>query len=114
VFDGQPKEIVVYQTSDGAEPFTEWLRGLRDRDTQTRLRARLNRLETQGNPGDYKAVGSGVYELRADHGPGYRLYCAFAGQQIILLLCGGDKSTQQRDIERAQKFWLDYQKREKR
>lgn len=113
MFDGQPKEVIVYETSSGTEPFTEWLRALRDREAQTRIRARLNRLETQGNLGDYKSVGTGIYELRIDHGPGYRVYCAFAGQRVVLLLCGGDKSTQQRDVERAQEFWLDYQRRNK-
>lgn len=111
MFDGQPKELITYQTADGAEPFTEWLRALRDKEGRTRIRARLNRLELNGNPGDYKAVGTNLYELSIDCGPGYRIYCAFAGRQVILLLCGGDKSSQPRDIERAEKFWLDHQQR---
>ena len=86
MFDGQPKEIIVYTTNEGAEPFTVWLRGLRDAEGRKRIRVRLARLMAQGHPGDYKTVGQGVYELRVDTGPGYRLYCAFAGAQIVLLL----------------------------
>lgn len=62
--------------------------------------ARIDRLAA-GNPGDIKPVGGGISELRIDHGPGYRVYYRQDGQRLILLLCGGDKSTQQRDIERA-------------
>lgn len=111
MFDGQPKEILVYATSDGAEPFTKWLGKLRDARARARIAARLDRLREQGNPGDYKEVG-GVYEMRIDYGPGYRLYLAFAGQQVIILLCGGDKSTQDADIKRALKYWQDHQERE--
>lgn len=64
-----------------------------------------------GNPGDSKAVGEGVFELRIDHGPGYRVYFARADDVLILLLCGGDKSTQSRDIRQAIGYWQDYKKR---
>ena len=110
MFDGQPKQIIIYETAAGARPLEEWMTTLRDAETVARLAARIDRLE-QGNPGDYKSVGAGVYELRIDYGPGFRLYLAFAEQQIILLLCGGDKSTQVRDIQRAQKYWQDHQQR---
>mgnify|MGYP006921314998 CR=1 FL=1 len=111
MFDGQPKEIIAYATSDGAEPFTKWLGKLRDAKARARIATRLDRLRGQGNPGDYKEVG-GVYELRIDYGPGYRLYLAFVGQQVMVLLCGGDKSTQDADIKRALKYLEDYQERE--
>jgi putative addiction module killer protein len=111
MFDGQPKEVVFYQTSDGAIPCQDWLEDLPDHRTQARIQKRLIRLQT-GNPGDYKSVGAGVYELRIDFGPGFRIYFAFAGKQLVLLLCGGNKSTQATDIESAHEYWQDYQKRE--
>lgn len=80
--------------------FDRWLRSLRDRRAAGRVMARIDRL-VAGNPGDVKPVGGGISELRIDHGPGYRVYYRQDGQRLILLLCGGAKSTQQRDIERA-------------
>lgn len=88
--------IQVRQT----ETFRSWLADLRDRRAVARIAARIDRLKL-GNPGDVKSVGDGVSELRIDYGPGYRLYFKRVGQEIVLLLCGGDKSTQERDIERA-------------
>ncbi len=110
MFDGQSKEIVFYETADGRRPFDEWHRQLRDRQARAVVANRLQRLE-RGTPGDFKMAGSGVYELRIDFGPGYRLYCAFAGQHIVLLLCGGDKATQSSDIKEARAYWEDYQQR---
>ena len=69
--------------------------------------ARLSRLE-QGNEGDWKSVGEGVRELRIPHGPGYRVYYAWDGKAVVLLLVGGDKATQQNDIETAKEFWSEY------
>jgi len=66
----------------------------------------------QGNLGDSRFVGHGVFELRIDYGPGYRVYFASTGTRMILLLCGGDKKTQDRDIQQAQRFWVDFQQRE--
>lgn len=96
-----------YQSADGKRPFTEWLAGLDDRQVRTRIEARLARVAA-GNLGDVETVGGGVMELRIDWGPGYRVYFARLGQVIVLLLCGGDKRTQQRDIERAQTYFEDY------
>ena len=112
MFDGQPKEVIIYETADSAQPFHEWREALRDAQALARINQRVNRL-MQGNPGDYKTVGEGVYELRIDYGPGYRLYFAFAGRQIVLLLCGGAKSTQAADIKQAKKYWQDYETRVK-
>lgn len=100
-------------TPDGRVPFREWLSDLRDVGAQARIRVRLNRVRL-GNLGDAKSVGGGVSELRVDHGPGYRVYFARSGNTIVLLLCGGDKSTQQRDIGTAWAYWLDYQRRTRR
>ncbi len=83
------------------EEYSAWFAQLRDRVAQIRITARLKRVE-QGNPGDAKALGGGVCELRIDHGPGYRLYFTRRGLEVIVLLCGSDKSTQARDIEAAQ------------
>jgi len=112
MFDGQPKRVLFYETLDGACPFNEWLNSLRDREARKRVIKRIARLRG-GNPGDYKAVDEGVYELRIDYGPGYRLYVALAGEQLVVLLCGGDKTTQQRDIDQAHAAWHEYQKRAK-
>lgn len=83
--------------------FAKWLDRLKDRRGRARILARLDRL-TLGNLGDVKPVGSGVSELRVAHGPGYRLYLVQRGTVLIILLCGGDKSTQRRDIARAKRM----------
>lgn len=103
-------EIRQYQTADGRTPFTDWLDRLRDGLAQARIAARVERMQA-GNRGDWKPVGGGVFELRIDHGPGYRVYCGQDGATLVLLLCGGDKRTQQRDIEVAHGYWQDYQGR---
>ena len=110
MFDGQPKQVIIYETAGGARPLDEWRATLRDRQGLARIDKRLAQL-MRGSPGDYKSLGGGVYELRMDFGPGYRLYFAFAGQQIVLLLCGGDKSTQTANIADARDYWTDFQKR---
>ena len=80
--------------------FDAWLSDLRDQRAKTRIGARLDRLASQ-NPGDVKPVGEGVSEMRIDHGPGYRIYFLQHGVVLVILLCGGDKSTQAKDVERA-------------
>lgn len=80
--------------------YRDWFDRLRDRQAKARIDARVRRL-SMGNAGDVKSVGSGVSELRVDHGPGYRVYFSRKGKTIIVLLCGGDKRTQRADIERA-------------
>ena len=103
-------EVREYQTAEGKTPLTEWLRGLRDGPTSDRIVARLDRLKA-GLLGDWKNVGGGIRELRIDHGPGYRVYYAQEGRTLILLFCGGDKSTQAKDIETAHAYWKDYKTR---
>jgi putative addiction module killer protein len=80
--------------------FETWLRRLKDDNAVARIVARIRRME-QGNLGDAKSVGAGVMELRIDYGPGYRIYYVQRGAEVVILLCGGDKRTQQRDIKRA-------------
>lgn len=80
--------------------FDSWLRKLKDREAKARILVRIARLGA-GNPGDVKPVGDGVSEMRIDHGPGYRVYFKKQGDRIALLLCGGDKTTQQADIAQA-------------
>ena len=107
MFDAHPREIQIYRTPNGQQPFTERLESIRDVNTQDRIRARANRLKF-GNFGDYKSVGDGVCELRLNFGPGYRIYFGQVGSTIVLLLCSGDKSSQARDIERAKTYWFQY------
>lgn len=80
--------------------FSEWLRNLKDKRARGRIADRIDRLE-DGNPGKSRSVGEGVVELKIDFGPGYRVYYIQRGEVLIILLCGGDKSTQQKDIQRA-------------
>ena len=103
-------EVREYQTAEGKIPLAAWLEGLRDGATRARIVARLDRLKA-GLLGDWKTVGGGVCELRIDHGPGYRVYYGQEGKTLILLLCGGDKSTQVKDIETAHAYWKDYKAR---
>ena len=95
--------VEVIRTDD----FDKWLRKLKDRVGRLRIVERLDRLAS-GNPGDAKQVGQGVWELRLMFGPGYRIYYLQDGPRVILLLNGGDKSTQQQDIERAYQLAEEY------
>lgn len=88
-------EIREYVTEDGHNPFREWLKNLKDREARVRIRVRLDRIE-MGNFGDTKSVGGGVFEIRLPFGPGYRIYYGRHGDTVILLLHGGDKSSQSR------------------
>ena len=90
-----------------SETFDRWLRELRDNRARSRIEARILRL-SRGNPGDVKFVGSGVSEMRIDCGPGYRVYFIRRDQLVILLLCGGDKRTQDADIRRAIEIAADW------
>ncbi len=85
------------------ETFSTWLRGLRDTAARARIAVRIRRLAF-GNPGDVRPVGEGISELRIHYGPGYRVYYAQRGSTLLILLCGGDKSTQDKDIEAAKKL----------
>ena len=105
--DAQPRKIQYYRNQNGRAPFTEWLQSIRDSKTQNRIVRRLDRL-TWGNFGECKSVGGGVFELILDFGPGYRIYFGEVSNTVVLLLCGGGKSSQARDIERAKVYWRKY------
>jgi putative addiction module killer protein len=106
-----PRELRIYETSQGQAPFSSWFNALRDRAASVRIQKRLDRVEL-GNLGDYRSVGEGVFELRIDYGPGYRIYFAPTDLVVILLLCGGDKRSQDQDIVQAKQFWIDFQRRD--
>lgn len=103
--------IEHYLTADEQDDlYLKWLTRLRDRQAKVAVIRRVNRVE-QGNFGDHKFCRDGVWELRVDVGAGYRVYYAQTGQRIVLLLCGGDKRTQNTDIDRAVSYWQDWQRR---
>ena len=105
-------EVLEYLTETGRNPFRNWLESLKDRQARARIRVRLNRIRLD-NFGDSKSVGRGVSELRIPYGPGYRIYFGRSGNSVIILLCGGDKSTQSKDIALAQEYWANYRLRKK-
>lgn len=101
-------QLEFYQQENGGVPFRDWLNSLRDSLAAARIRARLTRVRA-GNFGEVRTLGDGVVEIKIDHGPGYRLYYAMTGKTVVLLLIGGDKSTQKRDIKTAKDYWREYQ-----
>lgn len=103
-----PKIIQEYIARDGKNHFREWLDGLKDIKAQVKVDIRISRLRL-GNFGDTKGVGQGVYELRIHFGPGYRVYYGLDGNTVILLLCGGDKGSQKKDIQKTVALWNEYQ-----
>lgn len=105
-----PKELRIYEQESGKRPFEDWLFGLKDKSIISRIVARLNRV-AYGNLGDVKNLGEGLNELRLAFSSGYRVYFSFEGNTIIVLICGGDKSSQSRDIKQARGFSEDYRRR---
>lgn len=103
----EPKQVIVYQDENGKEPFTDWLNDLRDQKGRRVILKRIGRLE-QGLYGDCEPVGEGVSELRIFLGPGYRVYFGEEDGHIVVLLCGGDKGSQDRDIKVAKEYWKEY------
>lgn len=103
----QQKQLEIYETAEGKRPFVDWLESVKDKSIRYRIKERLDRV-TLGNLGDYKVIKQGVSELRFTVGAGYRVYYAEEGSKIILLLCGGDKSSQKQDIKKAIAYWQDY------
>jgi putative addiction module killer protein len=103
-------ELRRYQTRTGRDVFGEWLAGLNDNRTRAKIIARIDRLQA-GNFGDCRSLRGGLFELRIDRGPGYRVYYATIGRTCVLLLCGGDKRKQSSDIKRAAEYLKDYLER---
>jgi len=105
-------ELEIYETAGGRRPFDAWFENIRERHTRAKILTRLDRLKL-GNFGDCKSLSDGIAELRIHYGPGIRIYYSKIGNKIILLLCGGDKGSQAKDINRAKKYLTDYQSRVK-
>lgn len=97
--------LEILQTDE----FAKWLKRLRDADARARINVRIRRISLTSNFGDAKPVGDGVYELRIDYGPGYRVYYSQRGSAVVLLLIGGDKSSQQKGIDKAKKINSEYE-----
>ncbi|MCX6013569.1 MAG: type II toxin-antitoxin system RelE/ParE family toxin [Chloroflexi bacterium] len=105
------REIRDYIDLDGRVPFKEWLNSLQDKKVQTVILNRINRVRL-GNLGDCKRLNEGVCELRIHYGPGYRIYFGELEDVIVILLCGGTKRSQNKDIKRAKEYWLELRSRE--
>jgi putative addiction module killer protein len=104
----KPREIRRYITPDGKNLFAGWLSSLRDLNAVVKIEQRLDPVRL-GNLGNSKSVGEGVCELKIDFGPRYRVYFGQFESTIVLLFCGGDKSTQEQDIRKAYEYWKEYQ-----
>lgn len=103
------KQILYYKSSDGESPFTSWLSSLKDRRAKLKILTRIDRARF-GNFGDHKSLGKGLFELRLDYASGFRVYFGRVGDEIVVLLCGGDKKTQSKDIESARMYWEDFRR----
>lgn len=105
-------ELDVYETDDGKQPFSDWLKSVKDTKTKVCLTRRLDKVE-RGLLGDYKSLedAQGIFELREDFGPGYRIYFTRVGGKIILLLAGSNKGDQERTIAKAKEYLADYERR---
>ena len=107
----RPREVRNYVTPDGREPFEEWLDSLKAQKTQTIIIRRIERLQ-RGNFGDCTRLNGDLYELRIHYGAGSRVYFGDLGEVLVLLLCGGSKRTQKRDIQKAKAYWEEFKRRD--
>lgn len=103
------KRSIIYKTEKGSEPYVEYVDSLRDREGAAKIKVHVTRAEF-GNLGDHRSVGQGVVELKIHFGPGYRVYVGLQGKELIVLLCAGDKSSQNKDIQKAMDYWSDYRR----
>ncbi len=104
------RKIEHYNLPNGKDPFAVWLDGLKDIRARAKININIERLKS-GNLSNCESAGKGVSELKINYGPGYRVYFGQVGQVLVLLLCGGDKSTQDNDIKTAHAYWDDYKRR---
>lgn len=104
----RPRKIKTYVRGNGKSPFEDWVSSLRDKSAKATIFTRIDRMKF-GNFGDCKSVGHGVFELRVHFGPGYRVYFGLVGSDVVLLLIGGDKTSQHKDIGLAQRYWKEFQ-----
>ena len=107
----RPRDVRHYETPDGRDPFFEWLDALKDNKTKSLIIERLNRLRL-GTLGECRHLGGSLYELRIHFGPGYRVYFGDLDSVIVILLCGGTKRTQKRDIKKAKAYWQEFRSRD--
>lgn len=107
--EGHPKEIEYYLLPNGNSPFQEWYKALKSEKIKAVVLKRLARVRL-GNLGEYRSVRDGVYEFKIDFGPGYRIYFGQEGTKLIILLCAGEKRTQQKDIRKAHEYWEGYRR----
>jgi len=105
-------EIRHYLTSAGTDPYQRWLDEIKDLRGRVAIQRRIDRI-VNGNLGDHQFCRNGVWELRIQFGPGYRVYYGREGETVVVLLCGGSKRTQSTDINKAVGYWFDYQQRRK-
>jgi len=103
-------EVRDYITGFGKKPFVIWINSLKNKQTQSIIWNRVYRLHS-GNLGDCRYIIDGIYELRIHYGAGYRAYFGKEGNTVVVLLCGGNKSDQQKDIQKAKEYWQDYNQR---
>ena len=106
--EARPKRIKTYVRPNGKSPFEDWISSLRDKSAKAKIFTRIDRMKL-GNFGDCKSVGQGVFELRIHFGPGFRVYFGLVGSEVVLLLIGGDKTSQSKDVGLAQRYWKEFQ-----
>ena len=106
-------KVCEYLTEEGRSPFADWFNGLlkKNRIAATEVQVRLARIEEHDHLGDCRNLRHGVVDLRINKGPGYRIYVGREGDTLVILLCGGTKKRQQRDIDQAYEYWKDYKSR---
>lgn len=98
------RQLEMYWTPSRRCPFDEWYRSLNDKRAGDKVKARISRLRS-GNPGDFRTIGAGLFEMRIDYGPGYRVYFGLLSNNILILLYGGNKKTQTEDIRNVRQYW---------
>lgn len=103
----RPRKTLELEFEDGTKPFGKWFSKLKDIEAKAQIRKRIRQAE-EGNFGNYRSLGSGVFELKIFKNPGYRIYFGIDGDNLMIILMAGDKSSQDRDIEKAKELWQYY------